>query len=222
MESFGALFDYLQAMIKERRSSSVAPDDMVSRLMRRPGRPLDQDEDDRQLVTHIYQLMAAGYPTTACTIAIAIYRLLAERDLWRQVVADRSLISLAREEALRYGSAIRSVFRTATRSVRLDDVEVPEGRRLVLSLESVNYDELVFGDPGRFRLNRRRQTRRHLAFGTGVHLCLGLTLARTEIDIALTSLARRLPTLELQPEFRPLWKPVGILNGLQSVPVHLS
>ena len=201
--AFTSLFGYLQALLEDRRRSSGLPDDMITRLMRRPGRPADPADDDREIVTHVYQLMAAGYPTTAYTIGMGLHALLAEPALWAGVVADRSLVAVVREESLRYGSAIRQVFRTALREREIDGVTVPAGSRVVLALESANRDEGVFFDPGRFRMDRGEIGRQHLAFGSGIHLCLGATLARTEIDAAIGVLAERLAQMALAGAARP-------------------
>jgi len=220
MSSFQNLLDYLREVVAQRRASADPPDDMITRLMNRPGCPADHERDDLQLVTHIYQLMAAGFPTTAYTIEIALWQLLTDPRRWRQVVADRRLVPAAREEALRFGSAIRSTFRTATCDTELQGMPIPRGSRLVLCLESANRDGTVFEDPDTFRLDRGESGRRHLAFGAGIHLCLGATLGRTEIEIALNALADRIPDMRIAPGFQPRWKPLGILNGLEAVPVE--
>jgi cytochrome P450 len=220
MESFHHLFAYLRGIVDERRNVANPPDDMITRLMNRPGCPADRDLDDLQLATHVYQLMAAGFPTTAYTIEIAIWQLLTDPQRWGRLVADHSLVPTVRDEALRWGSAIRSVFRTATDDTTVAGVPIPRSSRLVLCLESANRDETVFDDPDTFRLDRGQQNRHHLAFGSGIHLCLGAPLGRTEIDTALTILAERLPGLRLAPGFVPRWKTLGILNGLQEVPVE--
>jgi cholest-4-en-3-one 26-monooxygenase len=219
MDSFRLLFGYLRDLLDERRRAASPPDDMITRLMRRTGCPADRDRGDLELVTHVYQLMAAGFPTTAYTIEVALWQLLVRRERWEALSRDVSLLPAARDEALRFGSAIRSVFRTATRPTAVHDVTIPAGGRLVLSLESANRDEAVFDDPDTFRLDRDN-TRHQIAFGSGIHLCVGAPLARAEIDAALGTLAARLPGLRLVPGFIPRWKQIGILNGLQEVPVE--
>lgn len=220
MASFQSLFAYLRDVVTERRRSASPPDDMITRLMRRPGRPADRERDDLQLATHVYQLMAAGFPTTAYTIEIALWQLLTAPHRWQRIVADPAHVPAARDEALRFGSAIRSTFRTATRDTTLSGTPIPRGSRLVLCLESANRDQSVFDDPDTFRMDRGEAGRRHLAFGAGIHLCLGAPLGRAEIDTALSVLAERLPGMRLAAGFTPRWKPLGILNGLDRVPVE--
>ena len=89
----------------------------------------------------------------------------------------------------------------------------------MLALESANRDERVFPDPDEFRPTRYNADG-HLAFGAGIHLCLGATLARTELDTIVPLLARRLPGLRLQEGFVPERRPIKILNGLQHLPVE--
>lgn len=219
MASFQRLLEYLGQLVSERRRAAVEPDDMITQLMHRPGRPADPEEDDRALAVHVYQLMAAGYPTTAYTIEMTLHALLAAPALWRQLVDAPGLVPAAREEGLRYGSAIRQVFRTAVRDVQVSGRTLPAGSRIVLSLESANRDEDMFEDPNTFRLDRGEVGRQHVAFGTGIHLCLGASLARTEIDAALATLIDICPSLRLRTGARPLLQPIAILNGLETLPV---
>lgn len=214
LPSFIALFDYLRALVADRRSATSQPDDMITRLIEWSEAT---GEDPAGLPTHIYQLMAAGFPTTAYTFELMMYELL-RRDLWRDVVDSRLDRAVVREEGLRHGSAIRAVFRLALRDVVIGEVTVPAGSRVVLSLESANRDEQLFDNSDEFRADRANAAA-HVSFGAGIHLCLGAALARLELDTVLERLAARLPALALESEQPPPRRPVRILNGLDCLPV---
>jgi cytochrome P450 len=186
---------YFTAAAQQRRAASDPPDDLITRLAlgEIDGRQLD----DREVAFHAWQLFVAGLESTAYTIGTTVYELLRVPDRWQALRADRSLLENTREEGLRYGSAIRWVFRTVKEPIELDGQPVPAGDRVIVGLESANLDEAVFGpDAGAFEM-RRPEARRHLSFGHGIHLCLGAELARLEISAALTALLDRLPGLRL-------------------------
>lgn len=215
LPSFVSLFDYLADLVAQRRAANARPDDMISRLIDwsvATGTPTEQ------LPTHVYQLMAAGFPTTAYTLELLLYELL-RRDLWRVLAAGGASIEAAREEGLRHGSAIRAVFRLAVRDLDVSGRHIGAGSRVVLALESANRDERVFDDPDEFLLTRTNSAN-HLAFGSGIHLCLGAPLARMEIDTVLELLLERLPGLRLADGFVPERRAVSILNGLEHLPVR--
>ncbi len=215
LPSFTRLFDYLSRLVTDRLRASARPDDMLTLLIdwcAATGTPSEQ------LPTHVYQLMAAGFPTTAYTLELLMYELL-RRDLWRVLATRGANVETARDEGLRHGSAIRAVFRLAVREVEVGGRTIPAGDRVVLALESANRDERVFDDPDDFRLTRPNSAS-HLAFGSGIHLCLGAPLARLEIDTALRLLLERLPSLRLADGFVPQRRAVSILNGLEHLPVQ--
>jgi cytochrome P450 family 142 subfamily A polypeptide 1 len=215
LPSFTRLFDYLSGLVADRLQATSRPDDMITRLIdwaAATGTP------SQRLPTHVYQLMAAGFPTTAYTLELLMYELL-RRDLWGGLASDGASIEAAREEGLRHGSAIRAVFRLAVRELEVGGRTIRPGDRVVLALESANRDERVFDDPDEFRLGRRNGGS-HLAFGAGIHLCLGAPLARLEIDTVLSLLRERLPSLRLADGFVPQRRAVSILNGLEHLPVE--
>jgi cytochrome P450 len=213
LPSFTNLFSYLTDLVAARRASDTQPDDMITTLMEWSDAT---GETPAGLPTHIYQLMAAGFPTTAYTFELLMLELL-KRDLWGAV--STTPIAAIREEGLRVGSAIRAVFRVATRDIVVGETAIPSGSRMILALESANRDERTFTDPDEFSLTRENATR-HLAFGSGIHLCLGSTLARLELDMIVPLLRERLPGLHLPAGFVPQRRAIKILNGLESLPVE--
>ena len=215
LPSFTRLFDYLSDLVASRRAAGGRPDDMITRLIdwsTATGTPPEQ------LPTHVYQLMAAGFPTTAYTLELLMYELL-RCDLWGVLARGGASIETARDEGLRHGSAIRAVFRLAVRDLVVGGRVIRAGDRVVLALESANRDERVFDAPDEFRLTRPNSAS-HLSFGSGIHLCLGAPLARLEIDTVLGRLLERLPSLRLADGFVPQRRAVSILNGLEHLPVR--
>ncbi|MEV6889530.1 cytochrome P450 [Kribbella sp. NPDC051137] len=190
---------YFRARSEERRLLSDKPQDVLTMLVDASvdGVPMS----DREVAFHAFQLFAAGVESTSFTLGWTVHHLLVERERWDALRADRSLLALAREEGLRHCTAIRWVTRTAEEEVRLGSACVHAGERLLVSLESANLDEDAFGpDADRFDLHRE-SARKHVAFGHGVHLCLGAELSRLEIDAALDRLLDRMPDLRLaEPE----------------------
>ncbi|MBV9792369.1 MAG: cytochrome P450 [Actinobacteria bacterium] len=186
---------YFTAAAQQRRAASDPPDDLITRLAL--GTIDGQRFTDQEVAFHAWQLFVAGLESTAYTIGTTVYELLRVPGRWQELRADRSLLENTREEGLRYGSAIRWVFRSVHEPIELGGQQLAVGDRVIVGLESANLDEAAFGsDAGQFDLHRA-DARRHLSFGHGIHLCLGAELARLEISAALTAMLDRLPGLRL-------------------------
>lgn len=197
-DAWRRLEEYFTAAAHARRSADDPPDDLITRLALSTagGRRLT----DREVAFHSWQLFVAGLESTAYTIGSTLYRLLSDRTRWQALLADRSLLDNAREEGLRHGSAIRWVLRTAGEDTSIGGEDLATGERVIVGLESANLDETAFGpDATEFDL-RRASARRHVAFGHGIHLCLGAELSRIEISAALAALLDRMPALRLAPD----------------------
>jgi cytochrome P450 len=160
-------------------------------------------------------LANAGYSTTRNLIGSAVVALLEHKDQWDLLVADPSLIGEAVEEALRYDCSLTSTPRFARRETRVGERTLAEGATVVCLLNAANRDPERFPDPDRFDIMRR--DKKHLAFGGGVHTCLGAALGRVQIEIALSALVRRYPRLRLGPQ-RIEWRS-GLYRGPIRVPV---
>ncbi|MQA13629.1 MAG: cytochrome P450 [Pseudonocardiaceae bacterium] len=147
----------------------------------------------------IYGLSFAGHETTTNLTSNAIRRLLEHRDQWEALCADPSLISGAVEEVLRYDTSVVAWRRVTTRPTRIGEVEVGAEAKLMLLLAGSGRDPARFAAPDTFDV-RRVDAARHLAFGRGIHFCLGAPLARMEVRIVLELLTRLAPDLELVPD----------------------
>jgi cytochrome P450 len=164
-------------------------------------------------------LLIGGHETTTNLLALMVFRLAERPELLEQVRADRRLIPAFVEESLRYDSPTQGMFRTTTRETEVGGVKIPAGAKVQLLYAAANRDEDVWADPETFRLDRGdRDLRRHMAFGRGVHLCIGAPLARMEAAVMLSQLLDRFATVELAGD--PVLSPPFILRGFTSMPIR--
>jgi cytochrome P450 len=155
-----------------------------------------------EVVANAAVLLFGGIETTEGMITNALLHLLTNRDQLDLVLADHDLLPNAIEESLRLEPAAAVVDRYATRDFSLAGAEISRRDLVTVSLAGANRDPAVFPDPDRYDV-RRSNARRHLAFASGPHICLGMHLARLEAVTALTALLTRLPDLRLDPAGSP-------------------
>ena len=167
----------------------------------------------------VYGLSFAGHETTTNLIANAVRQLLARRDQWDALCADLSLVPGAVEETLRYDTSVIAWRRVTTQPVEVGGVPVPRGAKLLLLLGAAGRDANRFADPDRFDV-ARPDARSHLAFGKGIHFCLGASLARREAAIVLEELTTRLPSLRLAEGQRLEFPPNVSFRGPQRLEVE--
>ncbi|MEU4389329.1 cytochrome P450 [Kribbella sp. NPDC023855] len=160
-----------------------------------------------EVVANAAVLMFGGIETTEAMITNCLWHLLTNPAQLALVLADHSLIPNAIEESLRLEPAAAVVDRYATNDVSLAGAEIKRGDFVIVSLAGANRDPDVFPDPDRYDV-RRANARRHLAFASGPHICLGMHLARLEAVSAITALLTRLPGLQLEPTSPP---PYGLV-----------
>jgi cytochrome P450 len=181
--------------------------DLVDTRAREPGDDLTSDllaihaEDPGRLTLDeissiLFSLSFAGHETTTGLIGNTMRRLLEEPGRWARVVARPELIAAAVEETLRYDPSVPVWRRVTTRPVTLGGVDLPEGARLFLWLAASGRDRSVFPRPDDFDLDRANAGQ-HLAFGLGLHYCLGANFGKLETRLAVEELARRYPHLRL-------------------------
>jgi cytochrome P450 len=191
--SMAAYRAYLRELVA--RKADDRADDFASALL------AIHDEDpealsEEEIASILFSLSFAGHETTNYLIGNLVRRLLEDPARWDEVVADPALIPGAVEETLRYDTSVPAWRRIAKRTVTLGGVEIPEGSKLFLWLAASGRDASVFPEPDVFDL-RRANARRHLAFGKGIHFCIGSALGKLEAQLALAELTRRFPRLRL-------------------------
>ncbi|MEU9619474.1 cytochrome P450 [Streptomyces sp. NPDC088251] len=193
-------------------------DDLLSRLIAR-GNETDRPLTVEELATLGVLLLVAGHETTANMIALSTLVLLEDPARMAALQAAPDTVGTAVEELLRYLSVIQfGLFRYATEDVTVGGTAVKAGEWLVAAIPSGNRDESVFSAPDTVDLGR--QARTHLALGFGAHQCIGQQLARIELQVALTTLLRRMPGLRLaMPLAQSEFKRNDIVYGLRSMPV---
>ena len=207
--------EYLVQLIAEKRAHPQ--DDLISQLVQieEAGDRLDEDE----LLSMIALLIFAGHETTSNLIGNGMLMLFDNPAQFQRLKADLSLVPTAVEEFLRYnGPVLSPAPRYATEDVILGGQQIRKGDMVLTMLGSANHDESQFTQPE--ELDIARSLNRHVAFGQGIHVCLGAPLARLEGDIAFTTLLRRLPQVRLAiPRNAVKWRGNFTLHGISSLPV---
>ncbi len=207
--------DYFRGLIDERRR--VPKEDLLSSLIEA------EEKGDRlteaELLATCRLLLVAGHETTVNLIGNGLLALLRHPDQLRMLKDDLSLAPSAVEEVLRYDPPVQLTGRIALEDIEVAGVTVPRGHNVILLLGAANRDPDQFARPEQFDITRNDDS--HLAFGFGIHFCVGSPLARLEGQIALATLARRFNAMELQTE-APDYKENIVLRGLRSLPVAFS
>jgi cytochrome P450 len=149
----------------------------------------------------VRSFLSAGIDTTVRAIGSGLYCFAQSPDQWQLLRDDQSLARPAFEEILRCESPFQIVFRTTTEPVELAGTRLPADQKILLSLGGGNRDPRKWDDPDRFDI--RRRTAGHLGFGAGIHGCLGQMLARLEVEVLLTAMAKRVAAIEVlePPEY---------------------
>jgi cytochrome P450 len=188
-----ALREYFVPILAARRQEPR--DDLISGLAQAE---IDGERlSDEEIFSFLRLLLPAGVETTYRSLGNLLFALLSNTDQLDAVRADRSLIPQAIEEAIRWEPPLLTITRVATRDTELGGVPIPEGSAVMPVLGAANRQEDRYPDPDRFDIFR--QPRAHIGFGHGVHVCLGMHLARLEMRVALNLLFDRLPNLRLDP-----------------------
>jgi cytochrome P450 len=209
---------YLRELVELKRRE---PDDKVLSAM-----IAAQDQDDRldqhELTSMCVLLVVAGYETAMNMIGNGVHLLLSDPRLADRLRADPSAIPAAVEEFLRLeGPTPASSFRIATADLEIGGRTIRAGELVSLSIQSANRDDAVFPDPG--ELHADRAPNPHLAFGHGIHFCLGAPLARLEGEIVFRQLLERFPRMAFRdPDAGPKWWPGFAVRGLSQLPIVLG
>jgi cytochrome P450 len=194
IEASGALRDYFACVLDERRRQPA--DDLISQLLvaEVDGRTLD----DEEIYSFLRLLLPAGVETTYRASGNMLYGLLTNPDQLERVRNDRSLVPDAFEETIRWEPPVTVILRRAMCDTEVGGVPVEKGADVALLLGSANRDERKYEHPDAFDVFR--SSRQSVGFGFGVHVCLGMHLARMETRVAVNTLFDRLPDMRLAPE----------------------
>lgn len=178
---------------------------------------------DEGAITHeeagflVRSFLSAGVDTTVTAIGNALFCLGNNPGEYDQLRADPSLARPCFEEVLRYTSPVHSFCRTANADTEVSGVMVPEHSKILCVLGAANMDPEKWGDPENFRVARKPAG--HLAFGVGVHGCVGQNIARAELDAVLTVMAQKVARIELTGD--PVWRPGNSMRSLERLPLRL-
>jgi cytochrome P450 len=206
------LLQYFADRSAERRASPSS--DFLGALVTMEDGGLSVEE----VIAIAYVVLVAGNETTVNLMSSAVLMLLQDDALMAGVRADRSLVPVLVEEALRLQSPIQGFPRRVTADTVIGDVPVPAGSQVMVMIAAANRDPAVFDAADEARLDLG--SRPHIAFGKGIHFCVGAALSRLEAEIGLNALLDRFGTLELQdPDFVPIYADNAILRSLLSLPV---
>jgi cytochrome P450 len=213
----GAMVRYFQMLLAARRREPA--DDLLSALV------AARDEEDRlsenELLSMAFLLLVAGHETTVNLIASGTLALLLNPAELARLRAYPSLLSGAVEELLRYVNPVNNAtFRFTAEPVEIGGVPIGPNEVVLVSLSGADRDPARYDDPDRLDLSR--DSAGHLAFGHGIHYCLGAPLARLEAEIAFRGLLERFGSMSLAvPPDALRWRPSTLIHGLESLPVRL-
>jgi cytochrome P450 len=208
------LHKYLRAIFEEKRQHPGS--DLISKLVdiTEQGDKLTEDE----LLTNCTFLLIAGHKTTVHLISSGMLTLLNYPDQFQKLKEDPTALSEnAVEEMLRFYSPIQAISRWVLKDVKLEGKTLRKGQHVSLVLGAGNRDPEMFEEPDHFDI--MRQEAPNIAFGLGIHFCLGSPLARTEGNIALRTLVQRLPNLRIEPDTVLEWQDSLTVRGLKALPL---
>ncbi|MDN4602208.1 cytochrome P450 [Paenibacillus sp. F6_3S_P_1C] len=210
--------DYLNAWFAKVREQPG--DDLISQLV--VAEESGEQLTEKELLGVVALLIIAGHETTVNLIGNGILALLEHPEQRELLIKRPELIHNAVEEMLRYNGPVEfSTSRWASEDIEFHGHHIAEGELVIVALDSANRDEAKFKDADVFDITREKST--HLAFGKGIHLCLGAPLARLEGEIAINTLIRRFPDMQLQADVNELeWRPGMIVRGVKEIPVQLK
>jgi hypothetical protein len=214
-EASGNLLRYFADLIKAKRKSPA--EDLISGLIEADleGRRLD----DREILGFCFLLISGGNETTEKLIANTIHQLSRHPDQRARVLDDPSRIPGTIEESLRFRSPTQYMVRAASHDVERHGLTIPAGDRVVLLIGAANHDPRKFDDPSRFDIDR--SIAQHLAFGFGVHFCLGARLARLETRVAMEEIHKRLPDYQVDESGVSVVH-AGNVAGLATLPIAFT
>jgi cytochrome P450 len=216
-DAAAGLFHYFTELVAAKRRSPG--EDLLSALI--TARDDDDSLDERELIAMLFLLLIAGHETTTNLIASGTLALATHPAELARLRSDPSLLPAAVEELLRFANPLNhATDRFTLEPVEIGGVTIPAREWVLCVTSSANHDPSRFSEPGRLDLSR--DATGHLAFGHGIHYCLGAPLARLEGEAAFGALLSRFPDLSLAvPADELRWRPSSLIHGLETLPVRL-
>jgi len=216
MQNVQDMVAYFGQMAAARRAQGA--DDLITALVE--AEIEGESLQDWEILGFCILLLIAGNETTTNLLGNILNLLVDRPELWQQLRDDRSLVETVIEETLRYESPVQRLFRTATHDLEFSGVKITKGDRVTIFYGAANRDPEEFPNPDEFRLDRG--LRNHVAFGMGIHYCLGAPLARAEARISLNAFLDRFPhiTRGAAPALRQTATP--IVFGFSQLPLVLA
>ncbi|MGR8918126.1 MAG: cytochrome P450 [Gammaproteobacteria bacterium] len=215
-EAYLAMAEAFRRVVDARRAAPR--DDLISAMV--GAQEAGERLSGLEIISLCTQLMVAGNVTTTDLIGNGVFALLTHPAELERLRADPSLTASAVEEMLRFDCPITETARFPLADGELNGCPVSRGQTLTASLAAANHDPAVFDDPHRFDVTRRDN--RHLAFGQGIHVCLGAPLARLEGQVAIRALLERFPALGLDPADPGERRRLPFFRGFSRLPVRLA
>lgn len=205
----------LKVNMDDRRAQ--AKEDILSDLV---NAQLDGERslDDAELLSIVQQLMVAGNETTTAALAEGLRLFAANPEEYKKIQADPSLIPNAVEEVLRMSSGSSGIWRVMHRDAELGGVTLPKGAMVMMRYHAANRDPKQFENPNSFQVERKN-ARTHLAFGKGIHMCVGNMLSRKELTVSFQQFAERVDNLALAKGAELTYPPNMMLRGLTALPL---
>jgi cytochrome P450 len=213
--SLSEMNDYLLGIVRQRREHPT--EDLISRLVL--AEAMGERLTDNEVVGTCAAILLGGHFTTQHPISSAVLALLLDPALQARI-ADEVWVAAAIEETLRWNSPVQSTLRLATTDLTISGTSIKKGEHVYLVLAAGNRDPEQFEAPDVFAPDRKRD--HHLAFGHGIHFCIGAPLARVEARIAITELFRRYPRIALIEGDQRLWTEMIAFRGLTRLPIQLD
>jgi cytochrome P450 len=207
-------FAYFQDITNARRATPT--EDLASAIAN--ARVDGEFLSDIDIASYYVIIATAGHDTTSSTISGGLHALIEHPSELARLRDDPALLPTAADEMIRWVTPVKEFMRTATADTEVGGVTIKEGEAVLLSYPSGNRDEEIFTDP--FRFDAGRDPNKHLAFGFGVHYCLGAALARMETRALFAELLPRLESIELAG--RPEWTATTFVGGLKHLPIRYS
>ena len=215
LAAFDVLWDFVDSAVREREQTARGTTGLIDTMLAARDAGMIDDTELRQ---NLIMFAAGGYDTSRNMLAMIVYNIIDKPAIWARCAADIAYCRRVVNEGLRH-SGISTVYRVAARDFEYDAVHFSKGTMLILMVSMAGRDPAYFADPMTFDPDRANAGQ-HVAFGRGQHYCIGMYLARAQIEEGLQLVAQRLPHLRLAGT--PTWRSYLGISGLQTLPVMLD